>query len=237
MRNGFSVSAERENRFWRDESGAVMVEVTVTILTFLLVLFGIVEFSLLFYQWNAATKATQFGARLAAVSNPLVDNFAVITDDVVGKVPGDPLAAGDYDIVCDGASASCTCSGALCPNSVSYNIDSMRTLVFGRCGDLGETCSAEGTRLACKPDSSFNNLGMCNVFSRIEPENVIVRYQYTGLGYVGRPGGPVPTVTIAVSGIQFQFIMLGGLVPGLTSVEIPGLETTVTGEDLRASGS
>ena len=41
MRNGFSVSAERENRFWRDESGAVMVEVTVTILTFLLVLFGV----------------------------------------------------------------------------------------------------------------------------------------------------------------------------------------------------
>ena len=57
--------------FCRDQRGAVIVEVTI-VLTFMFVLvLGGIEFLLLFYQWNAAAKAVQVGARLAAVSDPV----------------------------------------------------------------------------------------------------------------------------------------------------------------------
>ena len=57
--------------FCRDQRGAVIVEVTIVMtLMFVLVLGGI-EFLLLFYQRNAAAKAVQIGARLAAVSDPV----------------------------------------------------------------------------------------------------------------------------------------------------------------------
>jgi hypothetical protein len=101
----------------------------------------------------------------------------------------------------------------------------MSTLVFGR-GDA--TCSYAQTG---------PNIGMCDVFHLVQPENVIVRYQYTGLGYAGRPGvsgntaGPVPTITVSLTGINFSFFFLSDLI-GLPPMAIPGLHTTITGEDL-----
>jgi hypothetical protein len=77
---------------------------------------------------------------------------------------------------------------------------------------------------------------MCDVYDKITPQNVIVSYEYTGLGYAGRPGGPVPTITVRLTGITFNFVALDALA-GLGPVAIPGLTTSITGEDLRASGS
>lgn len=58
-------------RFLRDQAGAVMVEVTLVISLLLILVLGFVDFSFAFYQWNAANKAVQMGARLAAVSTPV----------------------------------------------------------------------------------------------------------------------------------------------------------------------
>ena len=43
------------------------------------------------------------------------------------------------------------------------------------------------------------------------PANVSVSYAYTGLGFAGRPGGPVPTITVELQNLNFQFFFLGGL--------------------------
>jgi Flp pilus assembly protein TadG len=51
--------------FLRDQRGAVMVEVTIMLSITLILVFGAIDFLLLFYQWNAAAKAVQIGARLA----------------------------------------------------------------------------------------------------------------------------------------------------------------------------
>jgi hypothetical protein len=75
---------------------------------------------------------------------------------------------------------------------------------------------------------------MCNIFDRIGVTNVVVVYTQTGLGYVGRPGGPVPTITVALQNLPFQFFFLGALI-GLNNVEIPAMTTTITGEDLSSS--
>jgi Flp pilus assembly pilin Flp len=59
------------NHFLRDQRGAVMVEVTIMLSLTLVLVLGAIDFLLLFYQWNAAAKAVQMGARLAAVSDPV----------------------------------------------------------------------------------------------------------------------------------------------------------------------
>jgi hypothetical protein len=102
----------------------------------------------------------------------------------------------------------------------------MNVLVYGR--------SPANDRITCTGTGA--NIGMCNIFTRVTPQNVIVRYQYTGLGYAGRPGGPVPTITVSITGLTYDFILIGGLA-GLSSMQLPSFATTVTGEDLNVSGS
>ena len=46
---------------------------------------------------------------------------------------------------------------------------------------------------------------MCQIFSRIKPENVVVEYVHTGLGYAGRPGGPIPTIRLQPDRAQLRF--------------------------------
>lgn len=173
---------------------------------------GIVEFSFAFYQWNAAAKAVQLGARLASVSDPVASDLKTMTGLEGG---GDPGAAMPYfKRVCSGAAKSC--SGG------SYSSAAMNTLVFGR-GDT--VCQTAGPDLFP---------GMCDIFNRIRPENVIVTYEWTGLGFAGRPGGPVPAITVELTGLSFEFVFLNALL-GFNALPIPGLKATATGEDLSAS--
>ncbi len=221
------VSAKRKD-IWRDEGGAALIEFTAAVLAFFLLLFGVTEFAFAFYQWNAATKAVQLGARLAAVSDPVSSDLLALTGMEGGALPG--AAMPNFDRVCTsdsstGATGSCT-GGTYDATSV----DAMRTLVFGRC-QTGVDCP----RTTCVGTGS--NIGMCNIFDRVTPQNVIIRYQYTGLGYAGRPGGPVPTITVSLRNLTYNFVMVGGLVPGLSSMQLPSFATTVTGEDLNVSGS
>jgi len=48
-----------------------MVEMAVAMPLLLTLLLGFVDFSYLFYQWNAGNKAVQTGARVAQVSTPV----------------------------------------------------------------------------------------------------------------------------------------------------------------------
>jgi hypothetical protein len=69
------------------------------------------------------------------------------------------------------------------------------------------------------------------MFDRITPRNVVITYTQTGLGFAGRPGGPVPTITVQLQNIPFQFFFLGGLL-GFANINIPPVTTTITGEDI-----
>jgi hypothetical protein len=72
---------------------------------------------------------------------------------------------------------------------------------------------------------------MCLIFPRIKPENVRIEYVHTGLGYAGRPGGPLPTITVGLIGLNFDFIILSGFL-GLPPISMSGLTATATAEDL-----
>jgi hypothetical protein len=217
-------------RLIRDEAGGPLVEATVLIPIMFTFLFGAIDFCFLFYQWNAAAKAVEVGARIAAVSNPVASGLNNISQNVVnpGVVdPGDPMPA--FTITCDGSAGSCTCSGAACAGTaITYDLTAMRTIVFGRAG-----------LTSCGTPSSYYFAGMCNMFERITPGNVQVVYTQTGLGYAGRPDGPQPTVTVSLlqtagAALQFQYFFLGGLL-GFANINIPAFPTTITGEVLSST--
>jgi Flp pilus assembly protein TadG len=196
--------------FLRDAAGAALIEFTIIALALLLITGGIIDLSVAFFQWNAATKALQQGVRLASVSDPVSSDLKTMTGMEGGASAGDPFPA--FTRVCSGASGSCSNGGI-------YSVAAMRTLVYGR----GET--------ACGTVLTSQLAGMCDVFWRIAPTNVIVSYQHTGLGFAGRPGGPVPTITVELTGLTFALPFLNGVL-GLSPITMPPMRTSATGEDL-----
>ncbi len=202
-------------RLGRDTRGASMVEFSLIAFLLFVVTGGLVDFGYGLYQWNSATKALQLGARLASISDP-VDKSLKNWDGLNGgAVPGDPFP--DFERVCSGASQSC--SGCAIDNC--YDSAAMNTIIFGRgqasCGTVADQTPA-----------------ICDIFSRVQPANVVITYQNTGLGFAGRPGGPVPTITVELTGLTFQFMFLNGLL-GFGPITMPAMKTTATGEDMNTT--
>jgi Flp pilus assembly protein TadG len=191
-----------------DERGGVLVEATVMLVLLLVFVLGSIDFLMAMYQWNAAAKAVELGARIAAVSDPVASGLTSITGLEGGANPGDPMPAGSF------ATRTCTgAGGGSCTGGGTYDAAAMNTIVFGRCSLQVSYC-----------------IGMNTIFPRIQPQNVVISYSSTGLGYAGRPGGPVPTITVSLQNLPFQFFFLGAI--GFTNMTMPSLTTTITGEDL-----
>lgn len=222
----------RRNNLGSDERGAAIMEFSVVAGTMVVMLFGLIEFAHLFSQWNAAVKAVQAGARIAATSAPLWEELADFnggeqnTGNVSG-IPGQGISY-TYDVTCDEASG-CTGTENIKGNTgMTYDAAAMDVLVFGRDPNT-KTCQ----------DGPGQYFGMCDIYKRIGTANVKVTYQDSGAGYATRPGGLVPTVKVEIVGLNFQFIFLDDIMGlfsqnDLNQVPIPGLLTTMIAEDMRA---
>ncbi len=70
-------------RFARDNNGGVLVEATIMMSILFMFVLGSVDFLFAFYQWNAAAKAVQVGARIAAVSDPVAIGLNGLSAGVV----------------------------------------------------------------------------------------------------------------------------------------------------------
>ncbi|SDA90674.1 TadE/TadG family type IV pilus assembly protein [Sinorhizobium sp. NFACC03] len=193
--------------FWQDQRGVTFAEGLITLPLVLLVFAAFVEFGYAMSQWNQTVKALQFGARLAAVSDPLTSDF----DDVFPIEAENPLNNGD--LAPNDATISSTCG----PDLVNCS-DELSRVVLGSDGQCGVT--------------SDPNPGICDLNWRIQPANVVVTYQRSGLGYWGRPNGPVLTMRLEVRHVTFDLPLLGGLL-GLDRIEIPAHPVTLTTEDLK----
>jgi hypothetical protein len=189
-----------------DTRGAAMIELSLVIGLLLVLTFGRVDFSFAFAQWNSVSKSAQMLARLAAVSDPVSSDLQTLTGLEGGALPGDPMPP--FTRVCSGATATCT----------------------------------GGTYDAAAMSDIISRAHMDEMFPQITAANVTIRYIYTGLGFAGRPGaagrsgGPVPTITVELTGLNFSFFFLNGLL-GFGPIQIPPMTTTVTGEDLSTEGS
>jgi Flp pilus assembly pilin Flp len=193
---------------WRDVNGAVAAEFGLIAGVFILMLVGLVEFGTAFWQWSQATKALQLGVRLAAVSDPVSSDLKTMTG-VSGSVEeGDPMPY--FKRVCSGASQACS--------DGTYDPVALRTLVYGR------------GNASC-PSTNQRYPAMCQLFPRIRPEHVIIEYTQTGLGFAGRPGGPLPSITLRLTGLEFDFVVLDEML-GLPKIAMSGLAASASAEDL-----
>ena len=80
-------------RLTRDVYGSVLVEVSIMLPILIFFVFGSIDFLFAFYEWNAATKAVQVGARIAAVSNPVVTNLNALSAALASRTlrPGSAM--------------------------------------------------------------------------------------------------------------------------------------------------
>jgi Flp pilus assembly protein TadG len=206
---------------WYEESGAVFAEFAILLPLVVTVVCGSIDFLYAFYQWNAAAKAVEVGARIAAVSDPVAIDLNNLSNQAVlgGLLPGSAIPS--FTVICKEGSCSCagTCAGL---TGNSFNPAAMNRVVFGRgsasCGDA----------------KSYYTTGMCDVLSSITTDNVVIMYSQTGLGYAGRPGGPVPTITVSLQNMHFQFFFLSALLG--VNIAMPAMTTTITAEDLCTGG-
>src|SRR5207253_9659215 len=99
-------------RFTRDNNGGVLVEATIMITIMFVFVLGSIDFLFAFYQWNAATKAAQVGLRIAVVSDPVARGLNGVSASVVSASLRPGAAMPLFTVTCDGATATCSCSGA-----------------------------------------------------------------------------------------------------------------------------
>ena len=194
----------------RHRGGASATEFAMVLPLLLVLLFGIIDGARFMWEYNRAEKATQTGARYAAVTQPVASGIASASFvDVVCSAalkPGERICASALPpVTC--TSTGCTCSG--CPAEVpgTYNA------------------------------AAFSNI--VGQIQRFEPDvaasNVQVIYSGSGLGYAGDPTGAdvSPLVTIKLIGLQFTPITTL-----LTmTVSKPNFTTTLTAEDLAGTQS
>lgn len=103
------------SRFCRCREGSVVIEYTVVAPLLIILTFGIAEFSLVFWQWNAAEKATHLGVRLAATRGPImvgVPDCGVVTAVRAGTNCRNVAGSDTWVVSCDGSAPGGSCDAA-----------------------------------------------------------------------------------------------------------------------------
>lgn len=98
-------------RFARDEEGAFIIEFGITFPVLILLSFGLLEFSLVVFDYQRAAEATRRGVRLAIIQEP-IPNTANLLQNAV--------------ITCTAPSGTVTCTGG----SPSANADALFAAVL-----------------------------------------------------------------------------------------------------------
>ena len=207
-------------RLRRSERAASAVEFALVLPLLLLLLFGIIDAGRFMWEVNQAEKATQVGARMAIVTDPvspgLIDaDFASATVPTGELIPADSLG----ELTCTSTTCTCVESGASTCPAMAASVDSVAF-----------------TKIVTR---------MSKIYPRVDASNVEIIYRGSGFGYAGNPipaggggggGGAVetmeisPLVTVQLSGVAFQPITT--LL--FTTITMPTFTTTLTSED--ASG-
>ena len=196
--------------FKSDQSGATAVEFSLLTTIMSVATIGMVELAVGFFQYHEVRQAAHIGARIAVTHDPVAGDMTAMTGLGNNTNAGDAMPA--YSRVCSGESQSC--SGG------TYDASAMSTILYGPDGD---NACASTTKL---------RMGICDVQQDIRPRHVTVEYQGTGLGVAGNPATLSPVVTVRVTGMHFNLILLDALLPNKLK-QMPTVEVSMLAEDLR----
>lgn len=200
-------------RVIRNQQGASAVEFAIVLPLLLIFLFGIIDGGRLLWDLNRLQKATQYGARMAVVTD-VVEGGLSGTTYVGVNVGGVILTQGDRipasafgEVTCN--DTACTCTVTPCPTAGTYN------------------------------DTAFDRIvnRMKLMKADVDYGNVEVVYRSSGLGFAGDPNGmdlsPLVTVRVrADNRLRFR-----PLTTPWTSFDLPALATTLTAEDSAGTAS
>lgn len=196
---------KRIHAFLNDQYGGPAAEFAFVLPLAVLFMFGIIDVGRFMWEYNQAEKATQMGARFAAVTDFIPTGLGTYTFVGVGGLKqGDPVPASAYGtMTCtkpNAAAVSCTC--------------------VGTCG-WGSTAAPTAFQAIVDRMNLF--------FPRIATNNVIVEYIPSGLGYAGDPNGSdvSPLITVRLTGLQFTPIMLFNAI----KINMPDFSYSLTMED------
>lgn len=187
---------------FRDRRAASAAEFAMVLPLLLLLLFAIIDMGRFFWMLNRSEKATQMGARMAIVTTPVSPDL-VETSFIAGTVKSGDLipanALGTLACTKDG----CSCTATPCP-------------------------VANGDVDSAAFDVVVERMSYINPL--ITDENVVISYSGSGFGYAGEADETMdvqPLVTVATSGMKFNFISL----LGLGEIDMPPARATLTAED------
>ena len=204
--------------FLADKGGGPAVEFALIAVPLLLITFGILEFGFALYQWNAAEKATQLGARLAVASWPIPNGLETVDCKNTQNL-GDTCAAGDSF-----GTITCTSSST------------------GACSAATASCSG-GSGYSGARNDIFRNIcaRMQGVHPFITPQNVQISYtdipqlRFAGRGYTSTltAGGVVPEIEVRLRNMNFNFVLAGPMF-GVDTLPMPQTRATLIGEDMNS---
>ena len=177
----------------RDTEGAALIEAALILPVLLILVFGMADLALYFWQLNSAQKSVQLGVRRAIVS------------DSVAIGPG--LTASESSTYWNGLPLGQRCApsaegSSLCP-------------VFKVTCSFTTGCVCEVT--SCRFTFSETRLrpilqAMRATLPHLQPEQIEISYETNYLGYVGRPA-PVPVdVGIKIVNLRYDFLFLGNTI-------------------------
>lgn len=207
-------------RLAAEENGAVATEFLFIATPLLLLTMALLDFGWLTALSVEAEKSAQLGARIAVVSDPVAPGLAEFSGIEGGaSIAGDSCMANDGSIAafCDFGTIRCSLSDG-CQRIASGPADI----------DPGDLDQATFDRI-------YNE--MQRVYGGLEPEDVVIDYRASALGFAGRPGNApdtynlAPIVTVYVRNVDYAFAALGALF-GFDPIQLPIASATLTGEDL-----
>lgn len=204
------------DRLRHDQRGSSIVEFTVVFPLALVVILGLVDASLVMFDWASATKATYAGARYAVVNDPVA-------------------SAARFDLTAYSAQSSY--SGRYCFDPANGTADataacpSVNVTCTGDTGAGGGSCTGGASFSKAAFDGIFAKVQENYPYRRLDRRQVQVSYVTTNLGYVGQESfnggsGELPmNVTVRLRCLTHAFFFIGPLV-GLT---FPGLPAGCNG--------
>ena len=194
-------------------NGASAAEFAMVLPLLLLLIFGSIDGGRFVWEMNRAHKATQYGARFAAVTDMVparLANYSFATDsDVPAVPPGSAVPRTSF------TSVSCTSAGCAV-------------------GDPADECKIGEAPIA--PNPGFDPEALSRIAGRmrliypvIEDSNVRVTYCNVGLGFAGDPYRPDVSPQIIVSLTGLDFVPLTSLL--LANIRLPASSGSMTLED------
>lgn len=203
-----------------DQTGSGAAEFALVLTPLLILLFGIIDAGRYVWTVNKAEKATQVGARVAAVTTPLAQEIRTknyIGTSVGGTVltQGDRIPAAAFGLLrC--TSTSCTCVVSPCPGTTFDTTNMFTNVLLPR---------------------------MQYMLPELTANNVVVEYRGSGLGFAGDPNGaqvqPLITVRLVADSSNptegMTFPLLTSFM--FASLNLPIVSTTLSAEDLAGTTS